>query len=83
MAYQLFVLKLVKAEAIAFFHIVVIVLYVCNNPFAYLQLDILCRCVLFLILIDCFEVLPYYSAFWYYIGTKEKVIIDISAADIM
>ena len=55
---QLFVLKLVQTETIPTFHLVVVVLDVGNHTFSHLQLYILGRCILLLVLIHGFEILP-------------------------
>lgn len=83
MAYQFLVLELVKAEAVAFFQVVVIMLYIRYDTFAYLQLHVLGRRVFLFVFVYCFKVLPYDGAFGYYICAEEDVMIEISAAEIM
>lgn len=72
MAHEFLVLKLVERESVALLHVVVVVLYIDNDAFAYLQHHVLRGRVLLLVLIYRLEVLAYYGAVGYHFGTEIK-----------
>ncbi len=67
---EFLVLELVKTEAPSTFHVVVVVLNVGYYTRTYLQLNILGRCILLVVLIERFEILPYDRSVWNDIRAK-------------
>ena len=69
-ANELFVFELVKAEAVATLGVVVVILHIRNNTLAHLQLNILCRSILFAVTIHRVEILTYHRAVGNDVGAK-------------